>query len=245
MTMHLARGLTTLNTKKPKKKKMTLERIAKYQADLKKHNKDTITNDVEEPVKCSECSVSFINQVLMTKHCIAEHDSRTLCIICRKKFSNVNNLRTHVNILHRKMNYRCRFCDFESSDKQSLTSHLNDEHVKEKLKCNECEYRTFGSANLKAHKTDKHEMAKCNKCDAVFSSRYQRSVHYNAKHRDRDDKKETIKCDECDYSATKYFTYRKHVKEKHEIGRVQCDQCIKDFASKNNLDVHMKSVHKN
>ncbi len=40
MTMHLARGLTTLNTKKPKKKKMTLERIAKYQADLKKHNKE-------------------------------------------------------------------------------------------------------------------------------------------------------------------------------------------------------------
>ena len=40
MTMHLARGLTTLNTKKPKKKKMTLERIAKYQVDLKKHNKE-------------------------------------------------------------------------------------------------------------------------------------------------------------------------------------------------------------
>ena len=40
MTMHLARGLTTLNTKKPKKKKMTVARLAKFQADLKKHNKE-------------------------------------------------------------------------------------------------------------------------------------------------------------------------------------------------------------
>ena len=39
MTMHLARGLTTLNTKKPKKKKMTVAKLAKYQTDLKKHNK--------------------------------------------------------------------------------------------------------------------------------------------------------------------------------------------------------------
>ena len=39
MTMHLQRGLTTLNTKKPKKKKLTLKQIAKYQEDMRKHNK--------------------------------------------------------------------------------------------------------------------------------------------------------------------------------------------------------------
>ena len=39
MTMHLARGLTTLNTKKSKKKKLTPERIKKYQKSLKDHNK--------------------------------------------------------------------------------------------------------------------------------------------------------------------------------------------------------------
>ena len=39
MTMHLARGLTTLNTKKPKKKKLTLQRIAKYEQEMRKHNK--------------------------------------------------------------------------------------------------------------------------------------------------------------------------------------------------------------
>ena len=39
MTMSLARGLTTLNTKKPKKKKLTAQRIDKFQKDLKEHNK--------------------------------------------------------------------------------------------------------------------------------------------------------------------------------------------------------------
>jgi len=40
MTMSLARGLTTLNTKKPKKKKLTLAQISKYQEDMRKHNKE-------------------------------------------------------------------------------------------------------------------------------------------------------------------------------------------------------------
>ena len=40
MTMSLARGLTTLNTKKPKKKKLTLAQISKYQQDMNKHNKE-------------------------------------------------------------------------------------------------------------------------------------------------------------------------------------------------------------
>ena len=39
MTMHLQRGLTTLNTKKPKKKKLTLGQISKYEQEMRKHNK--------------------------------------------------------------------------------------------------------------------------------------------------------------------------------------------------------------
>lgn len=39
MTMHLARGLSMLNTKKPKRSKMTLGKITKYQEQMRKHNK--------------------------------------------------------------------------------------------------------------------------------------------------------------------------------------------------------------
>jgi hypothetical protein len=40
MTMHLARGLTTLNTKKPKKKtKFTKNQIEKWTVEMRKHNK--------------------------------------------------------------------------------------------------------------------------------------------------------------------------------------------------------------
>jgi hypothetical protein len=40
MTMHLARGLTTINTKKRKKAKLTLSKISKYQEQMKIHNKE-------------------------------------------------------------------------------------------------------------------------------------------------------------------------------------------------------------
>jgi len=39
MTMHLVRGMSSLNTKKKKKKKLSLSKIAKYQEQLKEHNK--------------------------------------------------------------------------------------------------------------------------------------------------------------------------------------------------------------
>ncbi len=41
MTMHLVRGMTTLNTKKRKSKvKLTLGKIAKYEEQMRKHNKE-------------------------------------------------------------------------------------------------------------------------------------------------------------------------------------------------------------
>ena len=39
MTMHLARGLTTLNTKKRKKAKLTLSKVAKLEQQMRDHNK--------------------------------------------------------------------------------------------------------------------------------------------------------------------------------------------------------------
>lgn len=39
MTMHLVRGMTSLNTKKNKKRKLTLGKISKYQEEMFAHNK--------------------------------------------------------------------------------------------------------------------------------------------------------------------------------------------------------------
>ena len=40
MTMHLVRGMSNLNTKKNKKRKLTLGKIAKFQEEMFAHNKD-------------------------------------------------------------------------------------------------------------------------------------------------------------------------------------------------------------
>ena len=40
MTMHLVRGMTSLNTKKNKKRKLTMSKIAKFQEEMLAHNKD-------------------------------------------------------------------------------------------------------------------------------------------------------------------------------------------------------------
>lgn len=40
MTMHLARGLTTISTKRPKQKKLTQKQLAQLELDWKSHNKE-------------------------------------------------------------------------------------------------------------------------------------------------------------------------------------------------------------
>ena len=40
MTMHLVRGMTSLNTKKNAKRKLTMSKIAKFQEEMLAHNKD-------------------------------------------------------------------------------------------------------------------------------------------------------------------------------------------------------------
>ena len=40
MTMHLVRGMSSLNTKKAKKSKLTLGKIARYEEQMRKHNKE-------------------------------------------------------------------------------------------------------------------------------------------------------------------------------------------------------------
>ena len=40
MTMHLERGLTTLNTKKRKSKKITEAQLKKYEVQWRQHNKE-------------------------------------------------------------------------------------------------------------------------------------------------------------------------------------------------------------
>ena len=40
MTMHLARGLSTINTKKPKQKKLTQAQIEKLRVEWRQHNKN-------------------------------------------------------------------------------------------------------------------------------------------------------------------------------------------------------------
>ena len=48
MTMHLARGLTTINTKKPKKKKLTQKDIERYTVEWRKYNKNMRRNNMHD-----------------------------------------------------------------------------------------------------------------------------------------------------------------------------------------------------
>ena len=68
MTMSLARGLTTLNTKKPKKKKLTLAQISKYQEDMRKHNKEM------RRIGCHNLQMEFPGDKLQQMVCVPQEN---------------------------------------------------------------------------------------------------------------------------------------------------------------------------
>ena len=84
MTMHLVRGMTTLNTKKSKKKhKMTLGKIAKYEGGMRKHNKE---------MKRLKCENLIMNLQEYIDYCHGNYKPKSESRAVQKNWSHTDSI---------------------------------------------------------------------------------------------------------------------------------------------------------
>ena len=67
MTMHLVRGMSTVNTSKRKKRKLTLQQIAKYETDMRAYNKRM------RQIHCHDLQMNIEEYIA---YCHGEHNPR-------------------------------------------------------------------------------------------------------------------------------------------------------------------------
>lgn len=125
---HLTRHYNGVHGAKPKTKCVKCERtfalLHNYKQHLKSHEK--------RPFSCLTCTKMFETEAARKIHVIVAHINRTIvmyhCDECDKKYTNGQNLETHVRTKHMGMRFECYLCDKKYTEKQAIKRHLLKNH---------------------------------------------------------------------------------------------------------------------
>ena len=92
------------------------------------------------------------------------------------------------------------------------------------------------SASESSDSNIKSIIAKCEKCDKDFSSKFNLSVH---------ERKIKYSCEECDESFCSKCAKSAHMKAKHGKQGFHCSNCAKEFSTKQHLKTHVQNKSAN
>lgn len=62
-----------------------------------------------------------------------------------------NNLKTHIDAIHRNVTYSCTFCNYKSGYKQALQKHIQSQHKGAVYQCKECDFTNKYESGLSQH----------------------------------------------------------------------------------------------
>jgi hypothetical protein len=197
----------------------------------------TSVHDGVKPFECEfeSCGSTFARKFELQKHVSIVHDKimpikRFKCTVhpCEAAFSHKGHWSEHLKKIHGEKNpYKCEICsDVEFATKNELTHHKKRVHdVKIKAE-------RFG----KMIQADRFSTRfSCDICLENFTSKQEIKEHLKFVHEGR----KPYKCELC--SAK--FEAKHHLKV-HIAGNHQCRKCSKVFASKVDLNFHIREKHK-
>ena len=109
--------------------------------------------------------------------------------------------------------FKCPYCVTGSSEETSIIEHLKEKHNK--------------------------LMFACKLCKKLFSRKHDVKTHMTHVHGEF--KLENFQCPHCDYKTLRKGDLNKHIRNKHENAKYQCDRCMKTFNWKENMIKHKKT----
>lgn len=219
---------------------------------------------------CTKCNKAFLSLSELKKHSNKVRDCRinnrlenwfyinkplhlelnpseVECMECKKKFSNNDSLKRHMNVMHKKIeSYQCKICEEKFVSREISKKHLkrvHDDGLKLTRTCGVCQIEFKIAQSFFDHiKTHKDSFI-CKLCGDTFQDKFKLEDHQKV-HRKIDDKYKNIICDHCPLR----FTIKGHLKIhmlQHIAGKsFNCDECGKLFKTDSGLIVHKKSHNK-
>ncbi|XP_063545308.1 zinc finger protein 626-like [Cydia strobilella] len=138
-----------------------------------------------------------------------------------------------------KLPYKCESCVLGFALEPSLEEHMERRHTETSgsVTCVICKV-CHSVAALEQHIKRHYRRVDCVVCGARYNTMYAAQSHYDKMH----ETSPTHKCEECGYTTTYLRSMRRH-RQRHK-GKVNCEQCGKQFVSNMSLRDHVKKFHK-
>ena len=165
-----------------------------------------------------------------------------LCDVCEYSTTTKKYLLLHMRYHDESCRLKCPHCDFNTFQTQRMKGHINSVHLGIPFKCDKCDYSDFSEVKVRFHKKAIHkgEIYQCEQCS--YTTIYPNSLktHQAAQHPTEEDRHA---CPACDYVTTSAINLKNHKESAHSNITYTCDQCGKNFRSKQTLHGHVKTVH--
>ena len=163
---------------------------------------------------CDQCGDNCLKEQI-SRHKLVKHgEKHFLCDQCDAKFFFPAHLKGHKESIHDEK-FPCLLCKSHPLSKHGLRTHLVRYHTDKTIICDECPFATSENNRLNSHKQKRHTP-----------------------------KDKWPKCNQCDYTTWNKHFLTRHIETYHHGIRIQCKLCPAKFTLQGNLNVHMKTSHK-
>ena len=146
-------------------------------------------NPLKKKFVCTHCNPpkSFSSKQHYNEHISVQHEGkRYACSECDKTYSNIENLKSHVQCDHlQKEDFECEFCGKKFGHRRRLQNHTRQSHTQ--TSCEICNKHVNNRLELKKHMVLVHNDTKnawiCEFCPKkVFFTQSMFQKHFEAKH---------------------------------------------------------------
>ena len=164
------------------------------------------------------------------------------CERCDEKFATKRALYKHMTEMiknHGPPRFMCSVCDEEFSNKSDLSHHIKSIHDGKVFMCDICQSLHRYMSALKIHRKTHSQIKnfECNICDKKYSEIRRLKSHIDFEHNGIG-----YECKICNKSFASPDKLKRHLFT-HSDKKIKCDQCDKAFFNKQNLQIHISTVH--
>ena len=178
----------------------------------------------------------------MKEH-IEMHNKIYQCDQCEKSYTDNDNFKRHLRVVHSDIIYNCDICEFKVKQADRLKEHILIHEGEFRYPCDKCGGKYVTSSLLRRHHKNVHPATPpviCELCKKVFKRRKKLDAHITNLH--LNERPYHCEKDMCNKQFSSQWALNNHLKNHAALRQHVCEVCPSTFKRYEGLTRHM-SIH--